>query len=185
MEEKEEGEGKYDDDPKASGEGALNKTEGLEKELYGLSAAAAGGAGGAGGGRGTAREGGGGGGRGADASSSAYGNGDDGGLGVVRVKPLGAGGGGGGEASAAASPPQGSVTYSTDPPSLTVGGRNFTYPSHVISPEMDQQATWTSFMPPRVQAFLDGMNVNVMAYGQTGSGKTHTMFGGRCFGPGI
>eukprot|EP01052_Picozoa_sp_SAG31_P045042 SAG31_NODE_8080_length_1526_cov_1.935529_1_plen_368_part_10 len=42
---------------------------------------------------------------------------------------------------------------------------------------MDQQAVYDGFMPPRVQAFLDGTNVNVVAYGQTGSGKTHTMFG--------
>ena len=33
------------------------------------------------------------------------------------------------------------------------------------------------FMPHRVAAFLQGINVNIMCYGQTGSGKTHTMFG--------
>ena len=32
-------------------------------------------------------------------------------------------------------------------------------------------------MPRRIEAFLAGVNVNVMAYGQTGSGKTYTMFG--------
>ena len=133
--------------------------------------------------------------------------GDDGGLGVVRVKPLGAGGGGGesssmleaehpgagkgqtsfgkgqfcegkgkGKGSTVKGPGTG-VTFSTSPPELAVGGKAFTYPSHVIAPEMDQQALYDEFMPPRVQAFLDGVNVNIMAYGQTGSGKTHTMFG--------
>ena len=42
---------------------------------------------------------------------------------------------------------------------------------------MDQQQLYDVFMPPRVQAFLDGVNATVMAYGQTGSGKTHTIFG--------
>ena len=47
----------------------------------------------------------------------------------------------------------------------------------MIPPEADQAALYDAFMPKRVAAFLDGVNVNVMAYGQTGSGKTHTMFG--------
>ena len=42
---------------------------------------------------------------------------------------------------------------------------------------MDQAELYDAFMPQRVQAFLDGINVNIMAYGQTGSGKTHTVFG--------
>ena len=100
---------------------------------------------------------------------------DDGGLGVVRIKPLGAGGGGG-ERSAHAGT-SGHVSYSTSPASITVTGREFDYPSHVISPEMDQQALYDAFMPPRIRGFLDGVNVNIMAYGQTGSGKTHTVFG--------
>ena len=105
--------------------------------------------------------------------------GDDGGLGVVRIKPLGAGGGGG-EASAVAAardgaPPPPSVRYTAR--SVTIDGRRFDYPRHVIGPEMDQRALYDAFMPQRVQAFLDGINVNIMAYGQTGSGKTHTVFG--------
>ena len=100
---------------------------------------------------------------------------NDGGLGVVRIKPLGAGGGGG-ERSAASGAPTG-VSFSTDQAELTVDGRKFSYPSHVIAPDMDQQGLYDAFMPLRMQAFMDGMNVNVMAYGQTGSGKTHTMFG--------
>ena len=104
---------------------------------------------------------------------------DDGGLAVVRVKPLGAGGGGGERSAKAAAEaaPSGGVEYSTDPPSLTVGGRTFSYPSHVIAPEMGQQELYASFMPARVNLFMNGTDVNVMAYGQTGSGKTHTMFG--------
>ena len=97
---------------------------------------------------------------------------NDGGLGVVRIKPLGAGGGGG-ERSAQCGR-SAAVTFSTNPAELTVDGRRFVYPSHVIAPEMDQQALFDHFMPPRIQAFLSGVNVNVMAYGQTGSGKTHT-----------
>ena len=94
---------------------------------------------------------------------------NDGGLGVVRIKPLGAGGGGG-ERSAASGAPTG-VSFSTDQAEVTVDGRRFHYPSHVIAPDMDQQALYDAFMPVRMQAFIDGMNVNVMAYGQTGSGK--------------
>ena len=102
---------------------------------------------------------------------------DDGGLGVVRIKPLGAGGGGGERSAQSAAGTSVGVTYSVQQAQITVAGSEFTYPSHVIAPDMDQQALYSHFMPPRVQAFLDGVNVNVMAYGQTGSGKTHTMFG--------
>ena len=100
---------------------------------------------------------------------------DDGGLGVVRIKPLGAGGGGG-ERSAFLGPSR-RIDYTTRPATVTVDGRLFAYPSHIITPEMDQAALFDAFMPRRVQAFMRGTNVNVMAYGQTGSGKTHTMFG--------
>jgi hypothetical protein len=101
---------------------------------------------------------------------------EDGGLGVVRVKPLGAGGGGGEKSALTASDARG-VIFDTVKAEIKVDGRRFAYPSHVIGPSMDQQALFDAFMPLRVQAFLDGVNVNVMAYGQTGSGKTHTMFG--------
>lgn len=100
---------------------------------------------------------------------------DDGGLGVVRVKPLGAGGGGGERSAAGAS--GAGVSISTKSAEVKVGDRLFSYPSHVIGDDMGQQELFDAFMPPRVKAFLDGVNVNVMAYGQTGSGKTHTMFG--------
>mmetsp|Transcript_58980 Transcript_58980/g.108105 ORF Transcript_58980/g.108105 Transcript_58980/m.108105 type:complete len:443 (-) Transcript_58980:7-1335(-) len=98
---------------------------------------------------------------------------DDGGLGVVRIKPLGVGSSDQGAQQAGTT----GVEFSTQPAELTVDGRRFTYPSHVIAPTMDNEALYNAFMPPRVEAFLQGINVNIMAYGQTGSGKTHTMFG--------
>ena len=99
----------------------------------------------------------------------------DGGLGVVRIKPMGAGGGGGERSAAGVT--VGGVSFTTKPAEVTVDGRTFSYPSHVIGPQMDQMALYDAFMPRRVEAFFNGVNVNVMAYGQTGSGKTHTMFG--------
>ena len=102
---------------------------------------------------------------------------DDGGLGVVRIKPLGAGGGGGERSAASSTGANNAVRFSTEAADVTVDNRHFDYPSHVISPDMDQQALYDAFMPARMQAFIDGVNVNVIAYGQTGSGKTHTMFG--------
>lgn len=101
----------------------------------------------------------------------------DGGLGVVRIKPLGAGGGGGERSAGAASAAAPSVQYSTEAAEVVIDGRRFAYPSHVISPEMDQEALYEAFMAARVDAFLEGTNANIMAYGQTGSGKTHTVFG--------
>ena len=101
------------------------------------------------------------------------------GFAVVRVKPLGAGAGGG-EVSALG-------RYAS--PAVTVGEkgvrvathmgrvRDFLYPHHIVSPSDGQAQVYAKFMQPRINAFLDGINVNVMCYGQTGSGKTHTMFG--------
>ena len=106
-------------------------------------------------------------------------NSDDGGLGVVRIKPLGAGGGGG-EISALSGgnrPQEPSVKRCANHGGVCANGRHFEYPSHVVEPEHDQAALYEMFMPRRVEAFLSGVNVNIMAYGQTGSGKTHTMFG--------
>ena len=83
---------------------------------------------------------------------------DDGGLAVVRIKPLGAGGGGG-ERSATAGTSS-SMTepfaYSLVTPSVTVRGREWAYPRHVISPEMDQGGLFEQFMPSRVDGFFDG-----------------------------
>lgn len=99
---------------------------------------------------------------------------DDGGLAVVRVKPLGAGGGGG-EVSACEDLVDSALE--TTPHSIGVKGRIFTYPEHVIEAGVDQQQLYDTFMPRRVDAFLEGCNANIMVYGQTGGGKTHTMFG--------
>jgi len=101
--------------------------------------------------------------------------GDDGGLGVVRIKPLGVGTSDAGAEVGTST--DGGVSYKTDPAEISVKDRRFTYPSHIIGPDMDNQALYDAFMPARVDAFLQGVNVNIMAYGQTGSGKTHTMFG--------
>jgi len=102
---------------------------------------------------------------------------DDGGLGVVRIKPLGVGASDNGAGTSFSALNATPVTFSTESNDITIDGRLFSYPSHVIAPSMDNEALYNTFMPPRIQAFLDGVNVNVMAYGQTGSGKTHTMFG--------
>ena len=101
------------------------------------------------------------------------------GLGVVvRIKPMGAGGGGG-ERSAVGS--SSSIQYSNSNSSIDVatkqGGKTYAYPSSVVLPTTDNAAMFDQFMPPRIDGFLEGYNVNVMAYGQTGSGKTHTVFG--------
>ena len=108
---------------------------------------------------------------------------DDGGMSVVRLKPLGAGGGGG-ESSASSAKGEPSIHMDEVSHSLDVllpSGRHqhFDYmaPGSVLSDSHDQQRVWDAFMPQRVEAFLEGVNVNIMAYGQTGSGKTHTMFG--------
>ncbi|KAK3234898.1 hypothetical protein CYMTET_54874 [Cymbomonas tetramitiformis] len=97
---------------------------------------------------------------------------DDGGLGVVRIKPLGVGMSDQGALQASKD-----VEFCSQSSRLVVDGRQFTYPSHVIAPTMNNQEMYDAFMPNRVEAFLQGINVNIMAYGQTGSGKTHTMFG--------
>ena len=108
------------------------------------------------------------------------------GMGVVRIKPLGAGGGGGGEKSASSDRgcrlstqpvPQPVVSHDLTANSVSVAGRKFSYPSHVLAPEMDQASVYELYMPERVALFLSGHNVNIVAYGQTGSGKTHTIFG--------
>ena len=108
----------------------------------------------------------------------------DGGLAIVRVKPLGAGGGGV-ESSAAGTGMRdgvdGAVFYS--PGSTTVDVRTphsiktFSYPRHVVPPTTDNARLFEEFLPHRIDAFFEGVNVNVLCYGQTGTGKTHTIFG--------
>ncbi len=103
---------------------------------------------------------------------------EDGGLAVVRIKPLGAGGGGG-ESSATLG--SGASVWSDGSSVVVEGGtrqaKRYSYPEHIITPEHEQGDLYDMFMPQRVDAFLNGMNVNIICYGQTGSGKTHTMFG--------
>ena len=57
-------------------------------------------------------------------------------------------GGGGGEASAA--PDAAPMQYSSDPPAVLVGTKEFRYPRHVIGPERDQQSLFDEFMPARI-----------------------------------
>ena len=61
---------------------------------------------------------------------------DDGGLGVVRIKPLGVGASDKGTGTSYSAVNAAPVNYSTETNDLTVGGRLFTYPSHVIAPAM-------------------------------------------------
>jgi len=67
------------------------------------------------------------------------------------------------------------VTYSDK--KITVGEKTYNYPSDIVTPNTNQKDLFDAYMPHRIEAFINGLNVNVMAYGQTGSGKTHTMFG--------
>ena len=107
-------------------------------------------------------------------------------MGIVRFKPLGAGAGGI-EASylndtAAVSPTDLPVKFNSTRNEIVVeqkSGRSklYKYPTRILGDEQNQEDVYREFMTTRVDAFLKGVNVNVMAYGQTGSGKTHTMFG--------
>jgi hypothetical protein len=101
----------------------------------------------------------------------------DGGLAVVRIKPLAAAGKS--TAGAVNRTPTGDVAVevSACSPSQPSTKKTFTFPTHVFEAAASQESLYYTFMPQRVQAFLDGVNINVMAYGQTGSGKTHTLFG--------
>lgn len=105
----------------------------------------------------------------------------DGGLAIVRVKPLGAGGGGVEKSSTGLVDGGGAVLYgegiSGVGVSMSGGAKKYTYPKHVIPPSLDNAGLYEQFLPQRLDAFFEGVNVNVMAYGQTGTGKTHTMFG--------
>ena len=103
------------------------------------------------------------------------------GLVIVRVKPIGAGGGGVERSGIGMKDGEAALRWSesgrVDIVAGKVNGKSFDYMTHVIPPETDNEALHNFFMPRRIDAFLDGYNVNVMAYGQTGTGKTHTMFG--------
>lgn len=114
-----------------------------------------------------------------DASGAAT----DGGLAIVRVKPINAGGGGVERSGAGLADGEGALRFGGDLRGIRVmtragaGGRDFKYPSHVIPPSLDNAGLFDQFLPCRIDAFFEGVDVNVMCYGQTGTGKTHTIFG--------
>ena len=99
------------------------------------------------------------------------------GFAVVRVKPWRRAGGGSsglreGATSAVKAFSNGTVRVETDKGRVRISNiRTMLY-----LPLMDKK-THIKVLSPRINAFLNGVNVNVMCYGQTGSGKTHTMFG--------
>jgi len=97
------------------------------------------------------------------------------GLGVVRIKPLGAGGGG--VERSATDRANIAIDFDLARNVVSVGRKTFAYPSHVIGPDSSQESLYNTYMPMRIDGFLQGLNCNIMAYGQTGTGKTHTMFG--------
>ena len=105
---------------------------------------------------------------------------DDGGLAIVRIKPLGAGGGGVEKSSTGYLDGEAAIRYDSCE-GITVkhasGEKLYTYPKHIIPPSVNNEALYDQFLPQRIDAFFNGINVNIMAYGQTGTGKTHTMFG--------
>ena len=59
---------------------------------------------------------------------------------------------------------------------VSAGGRVFIDPNHVLEGDVGQEQLYAAFMPQRVEAFLAGINVNIMACGQTGSSKAHTQY---------
>lgn len=113
---------------------------------------------------------------------------DDGGLAIVRVKPIGAGGGGVEKSGIGYKDGEAGLRYESGELAGAGGGgridivagnkcngKTFNYMRHVIPPSTDNEALYNFFLPRRINAFLEGYNVNVIAYGQTGTGKTHTM----------
>ena len=98
-------------------------------------------------------------------------------MAFVRVKPMGAGSGGVETSGRGLKDGEGAVLYSNNPPSVAVNRKKWSYPKVVATPEVDNSELYEMIMPERIDAFLDGVNVNLMAYGQTGTGKTHTIFG--------
>ena len=87
---------------------------------------------------------------------------------MVRIKPLGIGRSDAGDGTSYSALNAAPVTFSVETNDITIAGRSFTYPSHVIAPSMDNEALFNAFMPPRIKAFIDGVNVNVMAVGPAG-----------------
>ena len=107
------------------------------------------------------------------------GNQRDGGHAIVRIKPIGAGGGGVERSAGSLSDGEGSIKYGDGQIEVQTASsrKKYSYPRHVISPEVKNEGVFAKFLPHRIEAFFQGINVNLMCYGQTGSGKTHTIFG--------
>jgi hypothetical protein len=104
--------------------------------------------------------------------------GHDGGLAIVRIKPMNAGGGGVESSGKGLGDGEGALRFGPDHcRGISVGSKTFTYPEHVIPPSLDNAGLYDMFLPQRVDALFEGVNVNVVCYGQTGTGKTHTTFG--------
>ena len=57
--------------------------------------------------------------------------------------------------------------------------KTFKFMESVITDDMAQQQCFDVMMPPFLERFYAGYNVNFLCYGQTGSGKTHTIFGSK------
>ena len=55
--------------------------------------------------------------------------------------------------------------------------KTFKFMESVITDDMAQQQCFDVMMPPFLERFYAGYNVNFLCYGQTGSGKTHTALG--------
>ena len=106
--------------------------------------------------------------------------GDDGGNAIVRVKPVGAGGGGVEKSGMGMKNNEAALRYQVTDGNIgdgggghidivagNVSGKTFNYLNHVIPPETDNEKLYNFFLPRRIDAFMDGYNVNLMAYGQT------------------
>jgi len=98
------------------------------------------------------------------------------------VKPMGAGGGGVESSGTGLLDGDGALRWGNGSRGVRLdmkggGSKHYTYPEHVVPPSVDNAGLFEAFLPSRIAAFFEGVNVNVMAYGQTGTGKTHTMFG--------
>ena len=104
---------------------------------------------------------------------------DDGGLAIVRIKPMGAGGGGVESSGNGLDDLQGALRFNHGIVEVTsqYTVKQFSYPKHIIPPDLDNEGVYNQFIPHRIDVFFEGINVNVMCYGQTGTGKTHTIFG--------
>lgn len=82
-------------------------------------------------------------------------------------------GGGGSSSSASAS----SSSAKRDNNGRADGDKVFDHMKAVIAPEASQEEVYDRVARPLVEAWLGGVDCDLISYGQTGSGKTFTMFG--------